>query len=85
MSAVHDPGPDLLPGHVLVVQSGGYMVQSRTTLGVWYLVAGKSCSCEAGRKGVRCWHRSQVASFVAAMDARNRRPVAPPAVSMLCD
>lgn len=85
MTPVHDPGPDLLPGHVLVVQSGGYMVQSRSTLGVWYLVHERSCSCEAGRKGTPCWHRSQVAAFVAAMNARDARPTAPPAVSMLCD
>lgn len=84
-STLYDEGPQHAAGHVLVVQSGGYMVQSKTTDGVWYLVHGASCSCEAGRRGIRCWHRSQVQAFVAAIDRERRRPVAAPNVSALVD
>lgn len=84
-TTAHDFGPDHQAGHVLEVKTGGYMVLSRTTAGVWYLVSERSCSCRAGRSGTPCWHRGQVARFVAALDATRRRPVAPPAVSMLVD
>jgi hypothetical protein len=82
---LYDEGPQHAAGHVLVVASGGYMVQSKTTPGTWYLVHGASCSCPAGQKGTRCWHRSQVQQFVAALDRAKRRPVAPPNVSAMCD
>lgn len=85
-TAVHDPGPDFGPCHVLEVKTGGYMVQSRSTPGTWYLVHGRSCSCPAGKAGrERCVHRQQVAAFVAALNAEQRRPAAPAAVSMLVD
>lgn len=86
MATDHDPGPDFGPGHVLEIKTGGYAVHSRSTPGVWYLVHGRSCSCQAGQKGlVSCVHRRQVAAFCAALNADQARPVAPPAVSMLCD
>jgi hypothetical protein len=85
-SLAHEDAPDFAAGHVLEAKSGGYLVQSRSTDGVWYLVFGRSCSCPAGRSGhERCWHRAQVAAFVARLDAQHRRPVAPPNVSALVD
>jgi hypothetical protein len=85
MSHLHDPGPEVEPGHVLEAKTGGYLVLSRSTVGVWYLVHGASCSCEAGRRGVRCWHRSQVGQFVAALNREQARPVAPPHIAALVD
>lgn len=86
MTPPHDPGPDFGPGHVLEAKTGGYLVQSKSTPGVWYLVHDRSCSCKAGRAGLeRCVHRSQVAAFVKALNDDQRRPVAPPNVSALVD
>lgn len=82
----HEDAPDFKAGHVLEAKTGGYLVQSRTTEGVWYLVAGRSCSCEAGRRGMeRCWHRRQVAKFVALLNESTKRPSAPPNIGALCD
>lgn len=78
--------PAYTPGHVLEVKTGGYLVLSRTTPGAWWLVSGRSCSCPAGQSGAeRCFHRAQVARFVAALDAALARPVAPVNVSALVD
>lgn len=86
MTAVYDPGPDLRPGHVLESKTGGYLVKSRTAEGVWWLVYERSCSCPAGRAGsVSCFHRRQVAAFVAKMNEATKRPTAPPNVSALVD
>jgi hypothetical protein len=79
------PDETLAAGHVLEVQPG-YLVQSKTTTGVWYLVAGKDCSCTAGEFGRdRCVHRAQVAQFVRLLDRAMKRPTTPPATSLLCD
>lgn len=67
--------PTYTAGHVLEAKTGGYLVQSRTTRGVWYLVWEKDCSCKAGLSGSEvCWHRSQVRQFVKALDETRRRP-----------
>lgn len=78
--------PSFDPLHVVHATGAGYFVQSRTTAGTWYLVHGGTCSCAAGRAGKeRCIHRTAVASFVAAENARHARPVAPVNVSALVD
>lgn len=67
--------PEFLPGSVLQAKTGGYLVQSRTVRGTWYLVFGRSCSCKAGQSGSEvCWHRTQVARFVKALEDTNPRP-----------
>lgn len=82
----HEDAPDFKAGHVLEAKTGGYLVQSRTTEGVWYLIAGRSCSCQAGRAGnERCWHRVQVAAFVAKINEALKRPVAEPNISAMVD
>lgn len=68
------------------IQGGGYLVRSRTVEGGFWMVDGADCTCPAGQAGVeRCWHRMQVAAFVAEENRRFARPVVPPNVSALCD
>lgn len=81
-----DDGPSFSPGHVLEAKTGGYLVLSRSTPGCWWLVHERSCSCPAGRSGREsCWHRRQVAAFVAKLNEAMKRPTAPPNISALVD
>jgi hypothetical protein len=81
-----DDLPSYKPGHVLHAKTGGYLVLSRSTPGVWYLVYGGSCSCKAGQTGsLVCWHRTQVARFVREIDRDLARPTAPPHIGAFCD
>lgn len=73
-------------GHVLEAKTGGYLVQSRSTRGVWYLVWEKDCSCKAGLSGSEvCWHRTAVRQFVKMLAEQHKRPSAPPNISALVD
>lgn len=88
---VHEPrvdgAPDLPVGYVAVAEGIGYVVKSRTSDGVWWLVAGRSCSCPAGRDGRdTCWHRTLVAEFCKRLGEEQARPAAPAApASMFVD
>lgn len=87
MPSPADDLPVLHPGGtVRQAQAGGYFVASMTKPGHWYLVHGRSCSCDAGPAGAeRCVHRAQVARFVAALDAELARPIVPVNVSAMVD
>lgn len=81
-----DQHPELPVGFVKEAPGLGYFVKSRSTEGAWWLIAGRTCSCPAGRAGrERCWHRSQVAAFVAKINEAHKRPTAPPNISALVD
>ncbi len=82
--AHNDPDSILrpIPGMVRAGQSGGYFCHSTSTPGTWYLVWGQECSCPAS---VRCKHLRMVDAFCRALDETHRRPVAPPATSLLVD
>ena len=73
------PRQNLPAGYVS--QAGvGYFVQSKTTDGVWYLVNGEDCSCQAGKNGLaRCWHRQMVDAFVRELNRKFARPRVPSA------
>lgn len=72
-----------IPGAVLPLQTGGYMVASRTTEGAYWLVWVNTCSCPA--RVPQCWHQRQVAAYVRGLDALRRRPAAPVNVSLMVD
>lgn len=81
-----DEAPRHAAGRVAAAPNFGYFVQSRTTPGVWYLVFRRTCSCEAGRRGMEhCYHRGQVAAYAAEQNRRTARPAAPVNVSALVD
>ncbi len=71
------------PDAVLELKVGGYMVASRSTAGAWWIVFGPTCSCPATI--ARCHHQRMVSRYVAAQDAKNRRPPAPVNVSLMVD
>ena len=76
------PAPHV-PGAVLPLKAGGYMVASRSVSGAWWLVWGQTCSCPA--TVARCFHIRQVAAYCKGRDAALRRPAAKPNVSLLVD
>lgn len=80
-----DQHPDLPAGYVRQAPGLGYFVKSRTSEGVWWLVAGNTCSCHAGRAERHCWHLTQVEAFCRALNVKHARPAAPANISALVD
>lgn len=70
---------------------GSYFVRSRTDEHVWWLLAGPTCSCPAGRQNAAdeserlCWHQKRLMSYISAVREAKRPPAAPINVGAFCD
>lgn len=68
---------------VIQVPNYGYMVESKSRPGSWWLVGPKGCPCEA--RIARCRHARRVADLVASKNAEYARPTAPYNPAVFCD
>lgn len=68
----------------VVSTNRGYRVASESHPGYFVWVTGRDCTCPAGHAR-SCRHRRLVAEFIRKDNERNKRPVAPPAIGLLCD
>jgi hypothetical protein len=67
----------------IIKTRAGYFVSSLSTPGAFRLVSGANCTCPA--HGQSCRHRKAVQELVRKENAEFARPVAPPAIGLLCD
>lgn len=68
MNALNKAAYHLASGIRIVESAGDLLIPSATTAGQVYRVSRRGCTCEAGLKGVACWHQAIVEVVTTARE-----------------